>query len=761
MRKTRITSTPVLLFTLAFSVNACSGGGTDDQLVIDADASAPDGKIDGKVDGTAGQGGGSTGDGGGGKACKTAADCPDTGNECTVPECVNNVCTVAIVQKSTPTATQIEGDCKQAQCDGNGGVVQVDDDDDIPDDENSCTHDTCHEGSPKHTPKALGESCKNGWVCDGAGKCVACNTADDCDGEDTFCAIRTCNSNACGIAHRVTGTPLPESEQTEGDCAKYVCNDEGKTAKVFDVTDAEDDGNECTIGECAADYTTTQKPLDPGTPCTTDGGKKGLCDGHGVCVQCLDDPDCKSKNLYCDNAHTCQPFRVISITPPTNSDSIEPDTEFVIEFPKEIDPNSIQTQHQFGICTKSSSLRLSFDNFSTCLPFKCSVKSSAQKHVVCNVPMTMSYLKKYSLKVGTTLKSLTGLSLENDYIAGYMVKRPNELGCTSPTDVVISQVYANGGVSDDGYKSDFIVLRNRSISPVSLNGWSLQYSGDETPGQWQQVNLENTIQAGGYYLIKGYNGPKGRDVGPSHVQFSFDIDTASGVLALVSHTKPLNNCPKPGSSQLPPPRDMVGFGKTTCFRKSVAPSPEDMQLLRRNDGCTFEDNNGTDFRVGPSVFNTINTPSLNCTCGFNGSKETSNLADLCLLDSPAEMSLVINQLSSPVIGIVHKEGLITPPDPNKIKAQLGWGPVDVNPSTQCGYSFVDGVSAPTMPPYVPSEARYQAQFMVEKPGQYRYVYRFSVDGGATWLYCNLNKTLPSDGNFDITQLGKLEVTVGP
>lgn len=52
--------------------------------------------------------------------------------------------------------------------------------------------------------------------------------------------------------------------------------------------------------------------------------------------------------------------------------------------------------------------------------------------------------------------------------------------------VVISQVYGGAGCGTAGcstYKNDYIELFNRGASPVSLNGWSVQYAS-ATGSSW-------------------------------------------------------------------------------------------------------------------------------------------------------------------------------------------------------------------------------------------------------------------------------------
>jgi hypothetical protein len=48
-------------------------------------------------------------------------------------------------------------------CDGNGHVVDVADDADVPlDDGNACTGEVCNAGAPAHPAKAAGAACDDG-----------------------------------------------------------------------------------------------------------------------------------------------------------------------------------------------------------------------------------------------------------------------------------------------------------------------------------------------------------------------------------------------------------------------------------------------------------------------------------------------------------------------------------------------------------------------------------------------------------------------
>ena len=75
-------------------------------------------------------------------------------------------------------------------------------------------------------------------------------------------------------------------------------------------------------------------------------------------------------------------------------------------------------------------------------------------------------------------------------------------------DIVISQVYGGGGNSGATYTNDFIELFNRSASPVSLAGWSVQYASS-VGTTWQVTALSGTVQPGQYYLVQEAQGSGG------------------------------------------------------------------------------------------------------------------------------------------------------------------------------------------------------------------------------------------------------------
>jgi hypothetical protein len=104
--------------------------------------------------------------------CTEASQCPGVDTACEVRTCNMGMC--GTMRKPAGTSVpSAQGDCKQNQCDGNGAVVVVNDDADLPVDGNGCTLDKCVGGVPSNPAVPDGTSCASsgGNVCE-AGACI-------------------------------------------------------------------------------------------------------------------------------------------------------------------------------------------------------------------------------------------------------------------------------------------------------------------------------------------------------------------------------------------------------------------------------------------------------------------------------------------------------------------------------------------------------------------------------------------------------------
>ncbi|MGC4119621.1 MAG: hypothetical protein QM765_34620 [Myxococcales bacterium] len=135
---------------------------------------------------------------------------------------------------------------------------------------------------------------------------VECSTPADCAKPTNECVVATCEANKCGTGNVAANKAL--AQQAAGDCAKVVCDGQGKSKTVNDDADILDDGNPCTDDTCESG-TPMSNPSPAGTDCSASGtGTK--CDGRGNCVSGACGNGALDSGEACDglllNGKTCQ-----------------------------------------------------------------------------------------------------------------------------------------------------------------------------------------------------------------------------------------------------------------------------------------------------------------------------------------------------------------------------------------------------------------------------------------------------------------------
>jgi uncharacterized protein len=179
-------------------------------------------------------------------------------------------------------------------------------------------------------------------------------------------------------------------------------------------------------------------------------------------------------------------------------------------------------------------------------------------------------------------------------------------------NVVISQIYGGGGNTGSTLTNDFVELFNRSLAPVNVTGWTLQYAAP-TGQTWQSTVLSGTIPVGGYYLIQQFSGGLGTVALPTPDAFGdINLSATGGKCVLVSNGNLLSgSCPS-GAGIV----DMVGynFAIADCFEgTAAAPSPSIANSLQRySQGCTDTDDNYADFFLAPPVPRNSASPAGEC-----------------------------------------------------------------------------------------------------------------------------------------------------
>ena len=168
----------------------------------------------------------------------------------------------------------------------------------------------------------------------------------------------------------------------------------------------------------------------------------------------------------------------------------------------------------------------------------------------------------------------------------------------STSRVVISQVYGGGGNSGASFANDFIELFNRSATPVSLAGMSVQYASATGTSWTNKTDLAAvTLQPGQYYLIKeASNAAVGAALPTPDQGAAIAMAAGAGKVALVGNTTPLTGANPTGGALL----DLVGYGPSATGFEGSGPTgtiSATNAALRAAKGCTDTDSNAADFAV--------------------------------------------------------------------------------------------------------------------------------------------------------------------
>jgi Tol biopolymer transport system component len=178
-------------------------------------------------------------------------------------------------------------------------------------------------------------------------------------------------------------------------------------------------------------------------------------------------------------------------------------------------------------------------------------------------------------------------------------------------DLVISQVYPGGALSNATYANDFVELFNRGTTTVdfSVVPYSVQFLST-SGSSWAKTDLTTgTVLPGHYFLIKEAGGATGAALPVADAIGSINLtSTTNGKVALVAGRSLLvGNCPGDDGIQPFNPAgagDFAGYGGAAstanhCY-EGTAPSSfslgnNTIADYRRSGGCADTNNNAADF----------------------------------------------------------------------------------------------------------------------------------------------------------------------
>ncbi len=229
-----------------------------------------------------------------------------------------------------------------------------------------------------------------------------------------------------------------------------------------------------------------------------------------------------------------------------------------------------------------------------------------------------------------------------------------EAGGGAANHLVISEMQVAGVDSGD----EFIEIYNPTETPVSLNGWSIQYisgSSENIFSSKKNFYPTSTIPAKGFFLIAkglttdggdGYRGASDLN----HRSFSLSGASSGGIIILVSTTTPIISFSDPSII------DLVFYGNTELLGVGSA-VPENGQSMERN---SFVDN---------SCFPAINNYE------FSGNSCDSNQVGDFSIRAKSKPQFSQNLLEprvSPTPPQVDSSGLVSY-DKNSLTFHLVWG----------------------------------------------------------------------------------------
>jgi hypothetical protein len=130
-------------------------------------------------------------------------------------------------------------------------------------------------------------------------------------------------------------------------------------------------------------------------------------------------------------------------------------------------------------------------------------------------------------------------------------------------------------------------------------------------------------------------------------------------------------------------------------------------------------------------------------------------ADYCIIQFPASVLVGPGELTPLIDGRLFEVGATEAAGaPSGWVAQVGYGPSGSDPRTDAGWLFTPA----TYNVQVGNDDEFQASLVAPAPGTYSYAYRFSVDGGGRWTYCDVDGAGANGGlTFESTNLGVMTV----
>jgi hypothetical protein len=707
----------------------------------------------------------------------------DDGDPCTeMDACAGGAC-----QAGTPKWCDDGNACTDDYCDAETGECATTyneagcDDGDLCTDGDYCFMGACQPGLPRNCDD--GNPCTDD-ACDPWSGCFHAPNEEPCDDGNRCTDGDTCQLGSC-----VAGEGNPCDDQN--DCTDDLCDpDTGECSTAYN-TDPCDDGDLCTVGDaCLMGSCASGVPADcdDGNPCTNDycDPEDGQCGHANGTDPCEDGDPCTQGDVCAEGACVPGPVPSCDDREPCTDDFCDPITGLCANQPNTAtcddgDPCTIGDVCFNGVCQPGDPLIC--DDSNDCTTDSCDPVDGCTyvfNEAPCsdgNACTIGDACFQGSCQPGGPLVCDDGNACTDDAC-------DTATGCTTTFntdpcddgDVCTTDDVCGGGTcagtaadcddgnvcTDDSCDADTGECRHEA------NGASCDDGDACTTGD---TCLGGACQTGDPVVCDDSNDCTDDSCSPATGECVFVFNSApcddgspctEGDTCLGGACQSgtaidcddQNECTDDGCSEL----------TGECFNDPVGPGTtcDDGDPCTENDTCS-----GTSCAGTPMSCDDGNAcTSERCFEGTCQYSSTCGYADWCRLQWPYAIGPVLAGTGTTVYGRVYEPGLTTrtqytDPDPMLI-AQVGWGPAG-DPRTTTGWTWSD---AGANEGYDGNEAgepnndEYMATLAPATSGSFDYAYRFSRDGGFSWLYCDRNAGQGSDGSQDDYQpanAGKLTV----
>jgi len=320
-------------------------------------------------------------------------------------------------------------------------------------------------------------------------------------------------------------------------------------------------------------------------------------------------------------------------------------------------------------------------------------------------------------------------------------------------DMVITEVMVQPVTTPESDGEWFEVF-NQSGTPLDLGGCWLSDDGADRHVIASSVEIPSMGRA--LLAVDGASPAGGAPTDYLYPAADLGFDNASDTLRI--------ECPSSTGSEIVDEiswDDGATFPDTAAFAMQL--DPDRRTSTDNDDGllwCNAVIDGGAGSYDGGTHYGTPGAPNSQCQIGWCILQFPKTICSSGCDADPADLPIT-------VYGQVFADGqtnLTDGADPSpRLVGELGYGPSDESPIANANFTWIDAsVNTGFMGAGRENNDEYEADLpSTLTSGTYRMYYRFSLDGGDSWQYCDQNGATPQGGTpsetFDAADAGTIDV----